>query len=1115
MLPPTTPLPRRRPSPRRHLNPLMAGRGGMALLLLGLLLGATVGIAAEDDAAGFESRIRPILVKRCEQCHGEQGDPGGGLRLDTRMGWMEGGASGPAIVPGDVEGSVLVQAVRWDDPDLRMPPEDAGGKLSAAEIAILEAWVAGGAHDPRSGGAAAAARRWDELLAERMEWWSLKPVPPLPAGGPTVALAAEIDRHLEEALRQAGLEFGPQASAETLLRRLFLILTGLPPTKDDCRKFRDAWGRDPEGAYAGVVEELLASPAYGERFARHWLDVVRFSETHGNEWNYDVPSAWRYRDWCVRAFNDDLPYDQFVREQIAGDLIASPRRRPLDGSNESVIGTAFHRFGEVNHDSCVQFAAIGYDLVDNQVDTLTRAFQAMTVSCARCHDHKMDAVSARDYHALLGVLRSSRSVQHSLDPPTANAAPIEQLTGIKQRIRAELAEVWRQDVAAIDGLRLAALATREPLPPADGVLAAWAAAATTEGPPWPEAWQAAVASRERLRGERQAANATKELIADFRKGLPLGWTTDGQGLRGGSNSPGEFVVAESGAAAVRQVLPAGLATFAISAKLNGAARSPTLSRSRSRISFEVTGNRFSLARLVFNNCQLNYNHQHSIHHDDWSWVTIDFEEGTDRLLPYAELLTYRDNPKFPDPLGTLGKDTENQRGPYAEHASDPRSWWGVRRIVAHDGNPPADELEWLKRLDDGPPPATPDEGAGRFAAIATAAVAAFASHTATDDDVRWLSFLLAQGFLSNRNDASLLLAELVADYRRIDEQLSIPTTMPGLADEGTPIDQPVLARGDHDRAGEAVRRGYVAALLPTGSAGVTTGSGRKEVAEIIASPLNPLTARVMANRVWQWVFGNGIVATPDDFGHMGEAPSHPHLLDLLAGRFAADGWSVKELLRQLVHTRAFRAAAAPSPSARQVDPANRLLSHFTPRRGEAEVIRDSLLAVSGRLDPTMGGQSVHPSRETADPEKRLFTGPLDGLGRRSLYIKFQLMEPPAFLESFNIPGGKEVQGKRETAFTPAQSLALLNDPLVQHLAARWGAILVAEGPSEPAARVDAMFLAGLSRLPAEGERERFLEFVGAVARAHGVAEEDLAGSAEVWKDAAHAIFNFQEFIIIP
>ncbi len=694
------------------------------------------------------------------------------------------------------------------------------------------------------------------------------------------------------------------ASPRTLIRRASIILTGLAPTDEEAAAFEEAARRGQVGAYEALVDRLLASPRFGERFARHWLDVVRFSETHGNEWNYDVPYAWRYRDYVIRAFNEDVPYDQFVREHIAGDLLPRPRRNEPGRFNESAIGTAFYRFGEVNHDSCIEFGTIGYDIADNQLDTLTKAFQATTVACARCHDHKMDAVSTRDYHALLGILRSSRSVMHTLDQPEVNREPIAELKRIKADVRAQLAAVWRGRggldrrpeargparrvhrgfaPARQPGSRLGRRGPRKGErrghrrgldPPGRGAGGGDPRPGRVQPRPVPDSRRLPHPDRARLDHDRHGIAGRDRPERRFRRG-PGGRVRDQGGaprrpvhLRRVGQAQRCRAVADFGA-------PGG------------------------RVSFEIIGGGSSLARLVFNNCQINYNNQHGLHHNDWTWVTVHFPDKTAELHPYAELLTFWDSPKFPDPLGTLGQDTENQRQPWAVHAKNPRTWWGVRRVVTHDAaETPKEDIAYLSRLLSGPPPKDVDDLASRYARVASGAVDAFAADRATDDDVRWLDWLLRSGLVSNRADASPRLAARLARYREVERGLSLPRTMPGLADEGAAFDQPILVRGDFTRPGERVERRFLRALDAddSGRSQPTDGSGRAEVAERIADPTNPLTARVMVNRVWQWVFGRGLVRTPDDFGHMGEAPSHPELLDFLAARFVDEGWSVKRLV---------------------------------------------------------------------------------------------------------------------------------------------------------------------------------------------------------------------------
>lgn len=1092
------------------------------ILVVAISFAGTGTAVADERSEFFEKRIRPILIEKCYKCHSVDKNQEGGLVLDSKQGWERGGDSGPAIVPGKLEESHLIQAVRWNGEVSRMPPEDGGGKLTESQIADLEKWVADGAYDPRNiDEKTSRAKTWDEKFAERSQWWSLQ-APKWsepPQKHAEISRGNFVDQFIFEKLAAAEIEPALVASPETLIRRAALVLTGLPPTPKEVEEFVAASQQDRDQAYQALVDRLLDSPQFGERFARHWLDVVRYTETHGNEWNYDVPYAWRYRDYVIRAFNQDLPYNQFVREQIAGDLLSEPRLSADGTMNESKIGTAFYRFGEVNHDSCVLFSVIGYDIVDNQVDTLTKAFQASTIACARCHEHKIDAFSTEDYHAILGILRSTRSVQPTLDGPETNRIPFEKLTELKKELKSELAQVWLEDIAKIDSDRLMKLLEekKDQIKSWDDPLYLFSQISqSAEG--FDAKWQEVVQALKKEQVERTEFNSKNFVgIVDFRNGELNGWYPDGLGLRSGGGKSGDFTIAHEGDNAVQYILPGGVFTFGLSNKMNGALRSPNLKRTHGKVSFEVIGGGFSLARLVFNNCQLNYTNQHSIHHPEWSWVTVDFQKDTDELHPYAELLTYWDNPKFPDPLGTLSKDTENQRQPYDTHAKNPRTWWGVRRVVAHDcAEVPKGNLDHLDRLVASDSVHDFSASVEQLKKLLVESVERFRDGVATDQDTVWLQWLLKHGLVENKRTRSSRLEEKIDSYRKIEiHELALPTTVAGMADEGTPIDQPLLNRGDHTKPGKPIERRFVEVLDRSKTPVGANGSGRAMLADRIASPENPLTARVYVNRVWHWVFGQGIVDTPDDFGHLGGTPSHPELLDDLAIDFVRNGWSTKKLIRNLVLSQAFQRSGTPSATAKELDPSNMMLSHYPVRRAEAEAIRDSLLQVAGRLDPKMYGPSIHPYRPTADSDKRLYEGPLDGNGRRSIYIKFQLMEPPHFMSAFNLPGGKITQGKRDKTNVPAQSLAMLNDPFVREMAKLWGEKIATRTDASKEERIIMMFREALGREPSKAELLRLAESVDQFAQVQQIPAGEVMNSPVIWKEVAHTIFNFKEFIYIP
>ena len=1150
-----------------------------ATLVLAALLSRTAVAADDAGLEFFEKEIRPLLVTHCYECHSADAKKlGGELRLDDADSIRRGGETGAAINATTPDASLLLKAIQYDNDELKMPPK---GRLPDAALADLTEWVRRGAPAPVGKPLAAkVGDSWEQVFKQRLDWWSLHPVrkPAVPQVARADWSPHRIDRFILSRLEAANLTPGNAAEPRTLARRLSLVLTGLPPTSEQLDAFERA-SATPTAAVETLVDTLLASPHFGERWARHWLDVVRFSETHGNEWNYEVHHAWRYRDYLIRALNDDVPYDQLVREHIAGDLLPEPRWNPRENFRESPIGTAFFRFGEVNHDDCSTLKSIGYDLADNQLDTLTKAFQATTVACARCHDHKLDAISTQDYHALLGVVRSSRLVGHTLDGPEVNNKPIDQLLDLKSKLRIEVARLWLEQVPELREYLVATLAGHGGRPADAAVvarldpqrLAKWNAitqdkAFPLEDPfePWRTMATMSLADGARVATEWQALatryatedrtrtefNKTAfETFAEFR---PCDgpehrseWQSDGHALRFIPCSTGWPVPASEGETLLTAILPAGLHTHLVSDKLNGAIRSPLLTGKKKHLSFQVAGQRSSAVRLVSNNCQLNYANYRALTSPDFTWVTFSPSEDRDSLRVYAELMTMFDNPKFPDQLSALGGDPANYKLPYEQAAENPRSYFGITRAVWHDGGEtPRTELSHLRRLFaagdengsfnrvgnaprvDGQSSSQPrttrgalptrlNDIADRYIDSIRSAIQAWADDKATDDDVTWLNALLKRGLLSNSTTLSPRVAELIADYRRTENELVRPRVSPGVGDFGSGYDQPVLARGDCFRPGEPVARRYLEALSPANKPFDKLGSGRLQLAHVIASRDNPLTARVMVNRVWHHLFGAGLVRTVDDFGHLGELPSHPEVLDELAARFVEEGWSLKKLVRFIVLSRTFQLASEPDPRAKEIDPENRLLQHYSSRRLEAEAIRDAVLAASGRLDRTQFGPSIQPYREQSNADRRLFAGPLDGLGRRSVYIKNNLMESPQFLGAFNFPGGKVATGRRDVTNVPAQALALLNDPFVLQQAEVWAHRLVTRTDQTLPARIDAMFVTALNRSPRDVERTRFAQAIAQFAELHQVSSDQVLTSTAVWKDAAHALFNLREFISIP
>jgi hypothetical protein len=493
---------------------------------------------------------------------------------------------------------------------------------------------------------------------------------------------------------------------------------------------------------------------------------------------------------------------------------------------------------------------------------------------------------------------------------------------------------------------------------------------------------------------------------------------------------------------------------------------------------------------------------------------FDSLEGTVDRSPrqvYFELATKSLNNYFPPRVGYGGV-------PESEVA-DERSWFGVTRIYQHaPGHAPQDSLERFAELFHANELANQPDWAVRLVALVRGSVVRWADERCTAEDVRLMNDALSLKMLPNDLRMSAEVERLVGVYRQLEKQIQPDRTVGSAADWHEGHDARIGIRGSYTELGDVVQRGQVrlfSELLPScESPDVTSASQRLLWAQQLVDPRNPLTARVYVNRVWHYLFGEGLVRTPDDFGHLGEVPSHPELLDYLASRFVDEGWSTKKLIRLLVSSAVWRQASVASSQAVQVDPENRFWHHMPMRRLEAEAIRDAMLVVSGRLDRTVGGPPIEPSRVAQDAQKRLFPGPLDGDGRRSLYTEMTLMEPPRFLALFNQPIPKQTVGRRDVTNVPDQALALLNDPFVMDQAQRWSDRLLADGSTCASERIERMLVAALGRPAKVDDVNRLLRLAQLSAQMRGCPEESLR-RGDVWKDVAHAVFNLKEFIYVP
>lgn len=810
---------------------------------------AAVPLAADEPTheqlAFFEESVRPLLVKHCYECHSTEAEKvKGGLLLDTKEGWMAGGDSGEAILPGKPDESLVLETVRYDNPDLQMPPKY---RLSEEEVSILTEWIAMGAPDPRSGEkiTKVSSIDWEKGKAH----WAFQPVanPQPPVVRDTAWPRDDLDRFLLAKMEAAGVKPVADADRFALIRRVTLDLTGLPPTVEEVGAFVHDPATDDE-ALAKVVDRLLASPAFGERWGRHWLDVARYADSVGKTRNIPFPYAWRYRNYVIDAFNADKPYDQFLVEQLAGDLVdtGSPEE-----AAEHLVATGFLALGsmDLNERDREQFLL---DRIDDQIDTLGRATMGLTLGCARCHDHKFDPVAQTDYYALAGIFGSTRTMS----------------------------------------------------------------------------------------GQSSRRGNTKEY-----------------------HQPGLLVSLD-----------------------------PTIAKSRADRGAEIERLETRLAELR-----------------------------------------------------QAGKGESGKVGA-ARRKQLKQEFFSVQK-----------QLNDLRAIE-------------------------------------------------SEESMSASSGKKKGGTPKIDP--NAPLAMAAM--EGEVVDLALRVRGEPDLKGEIIPRAFPAVLQHAATPALTSDrSGRLELAEWLTSADHPLTARVMVNRVWQHLHGRGLVETVDNFGLSGSAPTHPELLDHLATRFVANGWSVKSLIREIVLSRSYRLGTTHEAANAAKDENNSLYWRSNLRRLEAEAIRDSLLAAGDML------QEVRPEGAPANPEnkgkakgkgkKRVEPSDLVATPVRSVYLPVMRSKLPGMFTVFDFAEPDQVNGQRDVTTVAPQALFLLNNPFVVEVSKKAAERILAQDlPDEPA-RLRYAYAYALCRYPTEAEVTRALAFL-----AEG--GDDRTAS---WTALTQALYSSAEFRYVP
>ncbi len=1044
------------------------------------------GQTAAANAEFFEKSIRPILVENCARCHSASSKPpGGGLRLDSRAGMQHGGKRGPLLPLGSPENSLLLRAIRYSDPALQMPPT---GKLSAEQIGLLTEWMQRGAPWPAASPVAPASAIQPFDLKVRARHWAWQPVQP--QAPPTVKQkswpANDIDRFVLAKLEGKGMTPAASADKPTLLRRVTYDLTGLPPTPAELSAFL----ADPSpNAYEKVVDRLLASPHYGERWARHWLDLVRYAETDGHEWDIEKAGAYQYRDYLIRAFNADVPYNQFVTEQIAGDLMPHPRLHPTEGFNESALGTGFYWLGAGKH-SPVDLHDNEVERIDNQIDVLGKAFLGVGIGCARCHDHKFDAISTRDYYALYGFLKSTRLQYVSAASPLRadRKAALEHLhsslqttarqaavTALKDGMQAEM-----RDTGRLDAVRNAP----------ESVLYPWAALSENRATVSAESFvkvREEVRSRLRSQAER-AAQEEKNVhwLEGFGKDGTFGhWSVSGEAFGSGPMTALSARVEAGKEADCRAVFPPGVADSGrLSDRLHGTLRSPTFTITQPTILYHVAGENAHI-RLIIHG----------------------YQRLRDPLYSRLELEIHS-----PDRLTWMTQDVRDWKGlrAYIEIEDSGTGFAALDRVGFAESGPPVDapNPRLVQMLDE--PGLTSLEALRQkytalFQQTAEQAIhdpAAGAEGLARENLLVWALQTRQRPFADALGMADLL-------KQRSTLEAGISASQPALAaQDGDGENEPVHLRGSYRTPGSVVPRRFLEVCDHAEPLGSAPGSGRLQLAQRMTAPSDPLLARVMVNRLWQHHFGEGIVRTPDDFGVMGERPTHPELLDYLASEFVRQGWSLKKMHRLMLLSRTYRMSSQSRPQVETLDPQNRLLHRMPVRRLEAECIRDAVLASSGRLDPQLYGPPVMPYLNAFTPGRGApASGPLDGGGRRSLYLSVRRnFLIPMFL-AFDYPVPVTTQGRRTVSNVPSQALTLLNNPFVVEQAQVWAKHLM-ETPGTPEQRIECLYQTAFGRSPRPAERDASLSFVTAQGQSGN------ANDPAVWADLCHVLFNVKEFIFV-
>lgn len=936
----------------------------------------------------FNFDIRPILVQNCYLCHGpDASSRKANLRLDTYEGATAALKDGGyAVVPGKPNKSELISRITHTHEDKVMPPPEMNSKLSEREVDLLEKWIKQGAE-------------W------KPHWSFIKP--------DFDAEKHDIDFYVDNYLDKKELNKSPIANKNSLIRRVSYVLTGLPPLPEDVKKFVEDSSDD---AYNKMVDRYLNSVAYGERWARHWMDLVRYAETKGHEFDYTITGAWKYRDYLIKAFNNDVSYDKLLKEHLAGDLLPEKRFDAETGNLQSHIATAFFAMGEGTH-SPVDIRQDEANRIDNIIDVTSKTFQGLTVSCAKCHDHKFDPITAADYYAFYGIMESTRftplDAEFSVEKENAASA----LTKIQDYLKTLVSEEIDYKISK----------TKNP-------------------------------------SNNKTDNLSNDykLLGDFRNADFGQWKTSGIAF-GESTTLGNPIINKSTGKLI--ALEEGKASSKVFGEgIFGALRSPDFILDSNFIGVKARG-KHSTIRIIIDNFQLI---QYPIYGDltksvntsEWTNYTFNVEAWKGHKA-YIEIIT-----------GNYNRHDFN----FAEDAF-------VESKYAISYND-----EWPAKVK-------------------------------TESDEPTLKQIADLNIKIKKGQIKEYFPELISSIdstSKLAKKLKSDSFVYGVSD-GFANNSPVFNRGRHQEPSEEhIPRRFLSAL-PLGDIPFKSeGSGRLELAEAMLNKENPLTSRVMVNRIWHHLFGRGIVETVDNFGLQGKLPSHPKLLDHLAIKFHKDGWSIKKIIKYIVTSETFKRSTKIDNTVSIKDPNNIYLASFPIRRLESEAIRDGVLVASGDFNPTVYGPPV-PTYLTkfmqgrGRPEK---SGSLNGDGRRSIYqeVRRNFLEP--FMTTFDRPIPFTTFGKRDVTNVPSQSLILMNDPFVIEQAEIMAQALLEQKNLSFNQRIKWVYMRAFSRNPSEEELTNASKFIKAIEDMKTTDNNDAKIELEIWKEYCHSVFNLKEFLYL-